>query len=566
VVFAFRQLRERTEPGDPSDVRVPVASTESFLSRAQAGRLAALLYLGSSAASILSLPFPQPAGADRWHLLIISAVALAIGVVAWFAPWGRWPRPATLALVPPALALIALGNVVGGSVPYTYSVFFVVVFVWIGVVHRRGWALAMAPLAALAYVLPLPHLTNDPGPGFASTALVVPVCVLVGESLAWAGARFRQQQTALLHTEERFRLLVEGIDDYAIVMLDPQGTIVSWNAGARQINGYESDEIVGRHLSTFHPVDDVRQGRPDRLLADAAASGHVAYEGWHVRADGSRFLANVHLTALRDENGDLRGFASITRDVTERRAAEDLERQTLEALRRVDGERRRLLSRLVRAQEDERRRVAADIHDDTVQVMSAVAMRLDLLHQQVTDDELRRIVLESAGVVHSSIERLRRMIFTLRPAALDEEGLAAAVGAYVAEQDAVAAGPSVRVENRLVDELPGDLRILAYRVVQEALANAYKHAGASHVHVCIEPTRGGVSIRVRDDGRGFAADGAHPTTAGHIGLAAMREHAQMAGGRCVVRSAPGWGTTVEAWFPLDWGVAPPTETTTGIAS
>jgi signal transduction histidine kinase len=210
--------------------------------------------------------------------------------------------------------------------------------------------------------------------------------------------------------------------------------------------------------------------------------------------------------------------------------------------------------------------VAADIHDDTVQVMSAVAMRLDLLHQQVTDDELRRIVLESAGVVHSSIERLRRMIFTLRPAALDEEGLAAAVGAYVCRAGrgggrSLGAGgePSGR-------RAAGDLRILAYRVVQEALANAYKHAGASHVHVCIEPTRGGVSIRVRDDGRGFAADGAHPTTAGHIGLAAMREHAQMAGGRCVVRSAPGWGTTVEAWFPLDWGVAPPTETTTGIAS
>jgi PAS domain S-box-containing protein len=547
-------------------VRDPDLSTDSFLTRAQAGRLAALLYLGSGAAALLSLPFPQPPGADREELLILTAIAVAVGVLCWIAPWGRLPRPATLVVVPPALSLIALGNVAGGSVPYSYSAFFVIVFVWIGLVHHRGMALAMAPLATLAYALPMPHVTSDPGAGYASTALVIPVCVLVGESLAWAGARFRRNQQALLHTEERFRLLVEAIDDYAIVMLDPDGLVVSWNAGARQINGYEADEIIGRPMATFHPLPDVRLGKAARLLEEAVAGGHVAYEGWHVRKDGSRFFASVVITALRDGGGGLRGFALIMRDATERREAEEAERRALEAVREVDADRRRLLSRLVRAQEEERRRVAADIHDDTVQVMSAVAMRLDLLHQQVHDPDLQRIVLESAVVVHASIERLRRMIFTLRPTSLDEEGLGAAVAAYVAEQDAIAAGPSVRIENRLVEELPGDLRILAYRVVQEALANAYKHAAASEIHVRLEPARGGVSIRVRDDGRGFTAGEPNPAGVGHIGLASMREHAHMAGGRCVVRSAPGSGTTVEAWLPLEWGAAPPSETMRGLAS
>jgi PAS domain S-box-containing protein len=566
VVFANPHERPRPPGGGGPNHCDPPSDAETFLSGAQAGRLAALLYLGSSAAEIASLPFPQAAGANRPQLLLVALVGLAIGGWCWLAPWSRWPRSVTLALVPPALALIGLGNTLSGSIPYTYSVFFVVVFVWIGVSHRRGVAAAMSPLATLAYVLPLPLLTNDPAAGIGSAILVVPVCVLVGESLAWAGVRFRRSQAALLHTEERFRLLVEGVDDYAIVMLDPEGLVVSWNAGACRINGYEADEIIGRHFSAFHTLTDLRQGKSAWLLAVASDLGRTDDEGWRVRKDGSRYFAHVLLTALRDPEGSLRGFAKITRDITERRKADEALRQSVEALRQSDDDRRHLLSSLVRAQEEERHRVAADIHDDTLQVMSAVAMRLDMLHQQVTEPDLLRIARDSAVVVHASIERLRRLIFALRPAPLDEEGLAAAVAAFVAEEEVVEGRPAIRLENLLIDELPSDVRILAYRIVQEALINVFKHAEASEVRIRLEPAADGVAIRVRDDGRGFPTNGARQSSAGHIGLATMREHAHMAGGRCVVRSAPGSGTTVDAWLPLESGLAAQAEPFREIAS
>ena len=107
----------------------------------------------------------------------------------------------------------------------------------------------------------------------------------------------------LRRSEERFRLLVESVDDYAIFMLDPDGTITSWNAGAQRIKGYRAEEIIGRHFSTFYPPDDVGRGHPDHELEIAAREGRFEDEGWRVRKDGSRFWANVVITALRDADG-----------------------------------------------------------------------------------------------------------------------------------------------------------------------------------------------------------------------------------------------------------------------
>jgi PAS domain S-box-containing protein len=404
----------------------------------------------------------------------------------------------------------------------------------------------------VAYAVPLPLLTPQVGAGLASALVVIPTCVLVGESLAWAGARFARSADALLRTEERFRLLVEAIDDSAIVMLNPDGYVASWNAGAERIYGYEGDEVIGRHSLVFHTTGDVRRGVPTALLVEAADRGRASDEGWRMRKDGTRFFANVFLTALRDPDGTLSGFANVTRDVSERREADEAIRRTVEELQRVDGDRRLLLSRLVRAQEEERRRVAADIHDDTVQVMSAVAMRLDLVERRVSDPGLHHMISESAALVHAAIDRLRRMIFALHPPALDDEGLAAAVAAFVAEEEVTRDGPAVRIESRLTREPRHDVRVLAYRIIQEALVNAYKHSDATEVHVLLRQSPDGfVVIRVHDDGRGFPMDEGQRPGAGHIGLAAMREHAQVAGGRCVVRSEPGRGTTVDVWLPLD---------------
>jgi PAS domain S-box-containing protein len=129
---------------------------------------------------------------------------------------------------------------------------------------------------------------------------------------------------------EIFQLLVSSVRDYAIFMLDPNGNVSTWNSGAKRIKQYEPDEIIGRHFSTFYPEEDIRDGKPERELEIARAEGSVEDEGWRLRKDGSRFWANVVITAVYDEQGTLRGYAKVTHDVTERRAAEEQLRQNAE--------------------------------------------------------------------------------------------------------------------------------------------------------------------------------------------------------------------------------------------
>jgi PAS domain S-box-containing protein len=138
-----------------------------------------------------------------------------------------------------------------------------------------------------------------------------------------------------LHSyETQFRLMVEEVTDYAIFMLDPQGQVVSWNKGARRIKGYEAGEIVGRHFSCFYTAADQQRGVPMRALKVAAATGHFRNSGWRVRKDGSMFLADVVITAVKDESGSMVGFSKVTRDVTESRANESrLDATALEAMR-----------------------------------------------------------------------------------------------------------------------------------------------------------------------------------------------------------------------------------------
>src|SRR5688572_27437112 len=119
-------------------------------------------------------------------------------------------------------------------------------------------------------------------------------------------------------TEESFRLMVESVSDCAIVMLNPEGFVASWNAGAQRIKGFHADEIVGRHFSTFYSEEDVLSGAPKRHLEQATTTGRFEVEGWRVRKDGSLFWANIVCTAIRDQSGNLRGFAKLTRDLTER--------------------------------------------------------------------------------------------------------------------------------------------------------------------------------------------------------------------------------------------------------
>jgi len=145
----------------------------------------------------------------------------------------------------------------------------------------------------------------------------------------------KRAEAALRESEERFRLLIEGVKDYAILMLDTDGHIVSWNTGAERINGYQAEEIIGTHFSCFYLDEDIALGKPEQHLHLCQVNDQIEDEGWRVRKDGSRIWANVVIMALRDQNGKLRGFSKLTRDITERKRAEEALRESEERLQAI---------------------------------------------------------------------------------------------------------------------------------------------------------------------------------------------------------------------------------------
>jgi signal transduction histidine kinase len=219
---------------------------------------------------------------------------------------------------------------------------------------------------------------------------------------------------------------------------------------------------------------------------------------------------------------------------------------SLRSLRVVEEARETLLAKLVRAQEEERKRIAGDIHDDPVQKIVAAGMRLQLIRKQIGDPDVRASLDKLLESIRGSIHSLRHLIFELRPAVLEREGLGAALREHVERLDG---DLRFELDDRLSGEPPGDLRVLLYRIAQEALANIRKHAQASTVRVLLTERQGGYLVEIHDDGVGFNPPEMLRSAPGHLGLSSMRERAELAGGWCKIHSLAGGGATVEIWLP-----------------
>jgi PAS domain S-box-containing protein len=170
------------------------------------------------------------------------------------------------------------------------------------------------------------------------------IVFLLSVATCWLAAQrlsaFMKRKEELRRSEEMFRLLVDGVQDYAIFMLDPKGFVRSWNAGAERIKGYKAGEIIGQHFSKFYSSEDRQAGKPEQELELAIKQGSIKDEGWRIRKDGSRFWADVLITALKDEDGDLRGFAKVTRDLTQHKNLEEEQaRLAQEQAARAEAER-----------------------------------------------------------------------------------------------------------------------------------------------------------------------------------------------------------------------------------
>jgi PAS domain S-box-containing protein len=354
-----------------------------------------------------------------------------------------------------------------------------------------------------------------------------------------------------LDDPEVYRMLVEGIP--AIVYVDETDELSTnfyTSPQAVELLGYTQEEwatIPDLWITNMHPDDRERVLEENRRSNRDLDRFFCEYR--MVSKDGRLVWLRDEATIVSGENGEALYWRGLMLDITAEKEAEEKLRRSMEALRRTIQQRRELAVRLEGAQEAERRRIAADIHDDPIQVMSAVDLRLQMLAAhpgKVTVQELD----ELHETVQLSIERLRSLLFELRPPSLDREGLLVAIREYV-EYSSTAAGWTVAVDDRLDAEPPDDIRSTLYRIVQEAVTNARKHANASRIEVAVASVGDGVLVKVVDDGRGSDAEELERRRPGHLGLETIRERAELAGGWSRVNSVIGEGTSVECWLPID---------------
>jgi PAS domain S-box-containing protein len=342
-----------------------------------------------------------------------------------------------------------------------------------------------------------------------------------------------------VRSEERFASLLESAPD-AVVITDSEGKIVLVNAQTETLFGYGRDELFGHRVEMLLP-DSVRERHLKHRLGylddPRTRPMGIGLELAGLRKDGSEFPVDISLSAI--ETGDARLLTAFIRDITERQAAADLQRSL--------AERRALLEHLVSAGEEERERIASDIHDDSIQAITGAGMRLQLLRRELNNPKQLELLADLEDTIQLSISRLRHLLFELRPPALDHEGLAAALRMYLNESRDQSR-TTFRLQDTLLSQPDDEARIILYRIAQEALTNVRKHAQAMEADVLVEEHDGGFLVRITDDGVGFAP--AQTLSApGHLGLAAMRERAELAGGRIRIESEPGMGTMLECWIP-----------------
>lgn len=324
----------------------------------------------------------------------------------------------------------------------------------------------------------------------------------------------KRMQEALQESEKRFRLLVEGVKEYAILMLDPGGHIVSWNEGARRIKGYQAEEAIGQHISIFYTAEDRAYGKAEELLHIAAQQGSVEDEGWRVRQDGSRIWASVSISALHDEQGRLLGFAKITRDLTDRKEAEAQIRRLNRKLEKRVRERTVQLEVANKELEAFAYSVSHDLRAP-LRAMSGFSRILLQDYKHILDESgqhyLQRI-RENASQMGALIDDLLKFSRLIRePVKREAVNVTAVVQQVLADLHLNPAAASLDI---VVDELPGcqaDPQLL-YQVFLNLVENAVKysqHREVIQIHVGaqeLSPTAVGYSqpvYFVRDNGIGF---------------------------------------------------------------
>ena len=375
----------------------------------------------------------------------------------------------------------------------------------------------------------------------------------------------RAAEEALRQSEQQFRLLVQGVTDYAIYMLDTKGYISSWNAGAQRIKGYTPEEIIGQHFSTFYTPADRESGQPQKALATAASEGRFEKEGQRLRKDGSIFWAHVIIDPIRNAQGEIIGYAKITRDITERKETQEKLERTRDAL--VQSQKMDAIGQLTGG-------VAHDFNN----LLMAILGSLELVRKRVPDDPKILSLLDNAiaGGQRGAVLTKRMLAFARRQditqVALDIPDLVKGMTDLLERSIGPAIGiatrfpPTLKAASADANQLEMALLNLVVNA-RDAMPNGGQiviSAEEEHVNAGQTPSlKSGSYIRlsVTDTGEGMSAGtlqrAMEPffTTKGvgkgtGLGLSMVHGLAQQSGGQFVLKSREGHGTTAELWLPV----------------
>ena len=333
--------------------------------------------------------------------------------------------------------------------------------------------------------------------------------------------------------DDLFRQLVEGILEYAVLVLSPDGNVLTWNQGAEALLGYGKYDVLGTHFSRFYLPEAIQEGLLAQELTIAEKQGRFCDEAWHIRKDGSTFLASVAIAPLRNSDGVLCGFAKVTQDITVQRATE-------ERINKLNRDLQALSAQMLHVQDLERRRIARELHDDLGQQLLALKMFVDKTKNA-----------EAIELADSALVWVRNLSYLLHPPLLDEIGLGAALNWFVG---GLARRSGVKIELTIrPDEFPRlgmDIETAAFRIIQESLTNVFRHSDSERATVELEKRDAQIVVRVRDYGKGIPANTVPVENKFvGVGIAGMRERIRQLGGELKLsRCEP--GTLVEASLPL----------------
>jgi len=359
------------------------------------------------------------------------------------------------------------------------------------------------------------------------------ICVLLADR-----RRRRRAESAPL----QLAAIVESSSD-AIIRTSPDGRILSWNPGAELMYGYTVIEILGREIFVIVPPDRLEETSEN--MRKLRSGGHIEnFETVLLKKNGTRIDVSLSASPIKDIGGRVIAVATIARDITERKRSEE--------------ELQRLTARLLNLQDDERRRLALELHDVTAQNLFAINMNLSRLQRgRVEPAEARQILAESRKLGHQSLQEIRTLSYLLHPPMLDQTGLVDALKWYVG---GFIKRSGIKVEVQRIHDigrLPAEIEMAFFRIVQESLTNIKRHSGSNSANIRLEKTKDQIILQVSDQGRGMAsklhsADGDGAESLG-VGLPGMRQRLHQLGGNLIIESSDR-GVVVTAIVPITNGV------------